>query len=86
MKRLYFTAWGYNDEIEIPAYSMETDLPRPETVSESIARKNGLSVCAGPRLDSWNGNESHYQMTLGKPVRSGGWNVVSEVWFAIPKG
>ena len=91
MARVYFSAWGNKiDDLDIPAYAMGKDGEfDSDLVAESIARKNGLHVCAGPQpqgtaLKSGKPYEYHYSMTIGRPVKSGGFSPVAEVWFSIP--
>ena len=61
-----------------------------DAVRKSIERRTGLSFCGGPRhdgtsLDGRGQPESrHYQGTLGRHLRTGGYSVEGELWFAIP--
>lgn len=90
MSRIYFEAWGYNEEIEMPAYAVDKNRDcsfTSDIIADAIARKNGLAVCAGPKserisMSSGEPDEYIYQMTLGKPCKTGGYSVVSPVWFS----
>lgn len=58
-------------------------------IARSIARTTGLEWCGGPCGDGYNADSMHYHGTLGKPIprkRGGGWSVVAELWFSVPRG
>lgn len=60
-----------------------------DAVVRSICRRTGLAMCAGPcgqgtSLRNGKPESEHYSATLGRPCRLGGYNVVGEIWFAIP--
>lgn len=57
----------------------------PMAVAESIARRLGLSVCGGPRLDSasHDGSRVHHEAMIGRPLRSGGYTDAINVAYTI---
>ena len=92
-KRIHFSTWGKGTrDLEMPAYAMADQYEIDTTasrVADAIARKNGLQVVTlrsdGTALDRKGRPESrHYQTTLGRPCRGGGWTPVAELWFSIP--
>lgn len=61
---------------------------KPQAVARSMARRVKLGVATGPHQDGWREAggrcvERHYRMTMGRPMRSGGWSVVGEVYFSL---
>ena len=89
MERIYFSAWGEHG-LDIPKYAMSKEYEtKADTVSRAIARKNRLEVCAGPKLENTSVENDiptayNYQITLGRPVKTGGYSVEAQVWFSIP--
>ena len=90
MKHIYFTAWGSRD-IDVPAYALlDEDESKAYAVARAIANKNGMAICAGPRFENSNVTNNNvitdhnYQITLGRPVKTGGYSVEAQVWFSIP--
>lgn len=83
--------WGRGvEELRFARYALCAGDDRPhEAVARSIARTTGLEWTS-LRFDglavSSSGTSKHWCGTLGKPLRSGGWSPVAEVWFSIPLG
>lgn len=92
--RQSFTSWGLRPSaarITVPAYAMR-DTEREETrlgaVTRAIGRANNLTVCAcsnqGTSLHRGQPEANHYEITLGRPARGGGCDVVASLWISIP--
>jgi hypothetical protein len=93
MTTINFAHWGNRDgRIEMPksvravddGYSSPIGL-----ISRAIERKNrGLAV-ANCRRDLQEVDRhgavlsTHYELTIGKPVKTGGYNIVGSVWVAV---
>ena len=89
--RINFDAWGRGlDRITLPVYAMrqegETSIA---AICRAIDAKNRPIMCVtcqhnGTALKGGKPESSHYQITLGRPVKSGGYSVEGNVWIAIP--
>jgi len=55
-----------------------------DAVTRSIGRRLGRTLAGGPRDDSRSSSGTTYQATYGKPMRSGGYASLKEVWFTVP--
>lgn len=85
--RINFAAWGpgnYRGTWTRPAYAWgDHDEPWDTSdwrIAEAIARHNGM-VVANVRLDSKNGTERIYELTIGRPW-DGGVNIEHRLWFS----
>lgn len=93
MATVNFSHWGNRDgRIEMPksVRDPDDDYSSPiGLISRAIERKNrGLAVvnCRRDMQEvSRYGNvlSTHYELTLGKPAKGGGFNVVGSVWVAV---
>jgi hypothetical protein len=91
MKTIKISTWGKMGlgtiTVRVPSDGYTTEC---QAIASSIERRTGLSFCGGPRnegasMDSHGRPEStHYQGTLGRPCRTGGYSVEGEIWFAVP--
>jgi len=92
MKRISFRAWGIRgiSRDQVPAYARRgptcsTDI---EAVCSAIERKCGLAACAvspqGTALENGIPESNHFQITLGRRLRAGGYSVEGVLWVAIP--
>ena len=89
--RINFDAWGCClDRITLPAYAMrqegETGI---DAVCRAIDAQNRPTMCVtcrhdGAALKGGKPESNHYQITLGLPVKSGGYSVEGNIWIAIP--
>lgn len=74
------------------AHDHESGVGKADSVARSCERRLGLAVACGPTSDGYvqdrHGRcvERHYRMTMGKPLRTGGYSVEGEVWFSVPAG
>lgn len=63
---------------------------RREAAARSIARRTGLTVATcqsqGTAMVGNKAESHHFQMTLGRHQRTGGYSVEGEIWMAIPAG
>lgn len=86
MRVHYSITHNRGEKVERTAYAM-TDSGNPDSaaaaVAASLARKNGLEICAGPRSDGWSSGGSFYEITLGRPTGPRSWQVAAEVGFCI---
>ncbi len=87
MSRLHYTVWGRGLALlDLPAYAVQADGEgEAEAVYRSIARRNRLHVCGGPRSEgkSLMDGARHFAATLGKRCPGGGYTPIAEVWIAI---
>jgi len=92
MKRTLFSAWGPAVHgRELPAWAMfDPEVEAPVAgVCRALERKLRLSVvncCSdGTALDDHGRLEAqHYQLTLGRRMRGGGWSLEGRAWVAVP--
>jgi hypothetical protein len=88
-KRINFNYWGAQ-RLRMPAYAMMGDaFSRIDAVCRAIARSTGLAVANcrgdGTALDRHGRPEAdHYELTLGRPLRSGGYSVEGRLWVSLP--
>lgn len=84
--RIYFSAWNLGN-LKCPAYAMDNEYPESDCVGAAIARKNGLQVITvradGTALERGVPAARHYQATLGRPCKGGGWTPIKQIWFSI---
>ncbi len=92
-RRIHFTAWGVSyPKLRLPAYAMRPSDKiyggEREWVCRAIERKTGLHVvtCRPDGVSQCKDlpDSRHYQLTLGRPCRGGGWSPEAELWVAIP--
>jgi len=90
-QRINFSRWGRKlSGLAFATYAVAQDGESPiDAVVRSVERTTGLQVCGGPRSDGYavergHKTAAHYQMTLGRPCRGGGWSPEAELWVSIP--
>lgn len=90
-RKVDFAAWGNRAGFELPSYAMadetETDIG---AVRRAIERASGYAVATcrhdGSAVDGRDRvTATHYELTLGTPMRSGGYSVAGSLWVAIPR-
>ncbi len=89
-KRIDYVVWGVGaKKLRLEdGYAMREDYQAGiDAVARSLERRTGLVCCAGPRdegIEKGKDPRRHYSLTLGRPVRGGGYCPEGEVWFGIP--
>jgi hypothetical protein len=84
--RVRFGIWGAGavDELKVASFAVVRDgESRIDAVARSVARSTGLVWCGGPSLESSGPGAAIYHGTLGRPLDSGGWSPVAEVWLSV---
>ena len=86
-------AWGHREAAQsLPAIfgvrRTEQDYTSLTAVQRSIHRRTGLEICGctqqGTALEGGRPESHHYEVTLGRALRTGGYSVEGSVWVAIP--
>jgi hypothetical protein len=89
-KKVKFAWWGNTRNLSIPEYCM-VDRGNPylpflhqcSAIGAAIGRRNGLECCCaradGRAPDGW-----IYELTFGRPCKTGGHNVEATLWIRIP--
>jgi hypothetical protein len=91
MTTISFSHWGRHDfampsRVRQPSDGFTTPI---EAVCRAIGRKNRGLVVANCRRDLSEVDRhgrtisQHYELTLGRPCKGGGYNVHGSVWLAI---
>ncbi len=93
MKQVPFRLWGAVERLGLdPAFgsALAQDYESGiDAVTRSLERRTGLKCCAGP-CDEGSVQErgvvvaKHYALTLGRPLRSGGYTPEGKLWISIP--
>jgi len=82
MRTITVSTWGKMGlgeiRVRVDEYASES-----QSAARSIERRTGLEFCGGPRHDGTSQGSCHYHGTLGEHLRTGGYSVVGEIWFAI---
>ena len=90
-RKVDFAAWGNRAGFKLPAYAMadetETDIG---AVRRAIERTSGYAVATcrhdGSAVDARDRvTATHYELTMGTPMRSGGFSVAGRLWVAIER-
>lgn len=60
-----------------------------ENILRRLERETGLKVCSRPcsqgiALERGKPSAAHYSVTLGRPVKGGGYSPEAEIWFSVP--
>jgi hypothetical protein len=92
MGNITVRTWGLRALIELPREITvrvgKDDYSVASAVCRSIGRRLRCEVVAlkdeGTACDGGIPTDFHYQATLGRRCRRGGYDVVGSVWFAIP--
>jgi hypothetical protein len=80
-----WSIWGLRGRLaglEVTSIRQQDDESRIAAVCRSVARRTGLAV-ANCRLDSRSPDGTIYEVTLGKPLRSGGYAVEGGFWARV---
>ena len=86
-RRQDYSAWGIRGVASLPAYAVRDVAAetRVEAVCRSIEAHTRLCVVTcrhdGTALPE---RAEHYQITLGRSLRSGGYSVEGSLWISIP--
>jgi hypothetical protein len=91
-KKVDFAWWGNTKHLDIPGYCL-VDCGSPyslypsrcNAIGASIGRRNGMDCCCA-RVDSYSPEGVVYELTFGRPCKTGGHNVVATLWIRIKKG
>lgn len=87
MARINFATAGFPGRA-IPAYAMQaSDDPDPsaiQCIAHAIARKNKLDVVS-VRNDGHSADSVHYEVTLGRRLKTGGYSVEAAGFVFVPK-
>lgn len=80
-----WSIWGLRGrfaDLKVASIRQQDDESRIAAVCRSVARRTGLAV-ANCRLDSRSPDGAIYEITLGKPLRSGGYAVEGAFWARV---
>jgi len=93
MRTIKFSRWGRKiGDLKFATYAVGQPGESPiEAVIRSVQRTTGLCLCGGPRLEGQIVEKrrpvaTQWAMTLGRPVRGGGFEPRAELWISIPIG
>jgi len=83
-KRIHFRHWGNTKKLQIPDYAMEDGInTRVARLAFAIARINRMQSI-GIREDGYNLCGCTFELTFGKPCRTGGYNVEATLLIFLP--
>ena len=89
-RRFSFSWWGATKRFTMPKWAVVIDDEAPLTaIKRAITNATGygiVSSCVADTVISPFGRpiETHYELTLGRPCKSGGSAVAGRVWVAVP--
>lgn len=89
-RRLLFSWWGASKRLKMPKWAVVVDDETPlSAIKRAISNASGygiVSSCVAETVIDGHERpiEIHYELTLGRPCRTGGSSVAGRVWIAVP--
>lgn len=89
-RRLEFSWWGASKRLTMPRWAVVVDDEAPiAAIKRAITNATGYGIVSSAVAETvvsavGRPIETHYELTLGHPCKSGGSQVAGRVWVAVP--